>query len=94
MRSSQQIAGAAVARPDIGLAVGQAVARTTGFVRHPHGPRLYLRGRRVHHGTVGLAVAAIAFLVHQPRLAAVGLAMLAHDAGDFPWRDCDNHGTR
>lgn len=93
MRSSRRLAQAAEAGSEVGLMAERALVRATGFVRHPEGPRLYLKGRRIHHGTAGIFVAAAALLVHQPRLAAIGLAMIAHDAGDFPWRDCDNHGS-
>jgi hypothetical protein len=66
----------------------------TGVVRHPHGPRVYLAGRRIHHGSVGLALAAAAVAVHRPRVALIGLALVAHDARDFPFRDRDNHPPR
>lgn len=65
----------------------------TGVVRHPCGPRLYLVGRRVHHGTVGCLLLAAATAMRRPWLAAVGAAVVAHDAADFPWRDADNHGA-
>jgi hypothetical protein len=63
----------------------------TGVVKHPFGPRVYLAGHRVHHGSAGLALAALALAAHRPRLAAIGLVLLAHDARDFPFRDRDNH---
>jgi hypothetical protein len=63
----------------------------TGVINHPHGPRVYVAGRRLHHGSVGLALAIVAAAAHRPRLAAIGLVLLAHDAADFPFRDCDNH---
>ena len=59
--------------------------------RHPAGPRVYLAGVRVHHGTAGLA-AIVSYPVHRRRsVLAAGLAALAHDFQDFPFRDCDNH---
>ena len=63
-------------------------------VRHPFGPRVYLAGRRVHHGSAGIGVALLALATRRPLLAAFGLAMSAHDARDFPWRDRDNHPPR
>jgi hypothetical protein len=39
------------------------VTRPVVIVKHPKGPRLYVAGRRVHHGTWGcLAVATGAWL--------------------------------
>lgn len=58
---------------------------------HPHGPRLYVMGRRVHHGLAG-GIAALALLGtghHRGALAAGAWA--ATDWRDFPFRDCDNH---
>jgi hypothetical protein len=63
----------------------------TGIVRHPRGPRLYVAGLRVHHGSAGLAVAAAAVALRRPSVAAAALVAVAHDRADFPWRDCDNH---
>lgn len=65
----------------------------TGVVRHPSGPRLYVLGRRVHHGSAGAGVALVALAVRRPRLVVAGLALMAHDVQDFPWRDRDNHET-
>jgi hypothetical protein len=42
--------------------------------RHPKGPRVWVLGRRLHHGRAGQL------------LAAVGVALMAHDWRDFPWR--------
>lgn len=63
----------------------------TGIVRHPWGPRVYLAGRRVHHGSAGCALALVGVARHNAWLGVIAGAMIAHDAGDFPWRDCDNH---
>lgn len=63
----------------------------TRVVRHPHGPRLYVAGVRVHHGSAALALAVAAVVARRPRVAAAALIAVAHDARDFPWRDCDNH---
>lgn len=38
------------------------------------GRRVYVFGRRVHHGLTGLA------------LVAVGIALMLDDAHDWPWR--------
>lgn len=67
-------------------------------VRHAHGPRLYLVGRRVHHGSAGLLAAAVSYRLRRHRAARVallvGLSAAAHDARDFPFRDIDNHEPR
>jgi hypothetical protein len=38
-----------------------------------------------------LAVAAAGVLAKQRAVALFGLAAVAHDIRDFPWRDVDNH---
>ena len=63
---------------------------------HPAGPRLYLAGRRIHHGLTGLALIASALAHVGPRSSrnaagAVGAMLVLHDRRDFPFRDCDNH---
>lgn len=63
----------------------------TGVVRHPWGPRVYVGGLRVHHGSAGLALAFLAVLAKRPGLAAIGVAGVVHDRADFPWRDENNH---
>jgi hypothetical protein len=63
----------------------------TGVVPHQCGPRVYLLGRRIHHGAVGCAVVAMAFATGRRRLLPIGALLIAHDARDFPWRDIDNH---
>jgi hypothetical protein len=65
----------------------------TGVVRHPCGPRLYLFGQRIHHGTVGCLLLAAGAAMRRPWLAAVGATAVSHDAADFPWRETDNHGV-
>lgn len=47
------------------------------ITRHPTGPRLHIAGHRIHHGPTGLLIAAI------------GLAIAAHDHKDWPWRPKD-----
>ena len=37
------------------------------------GPRVYIRGRRIHHGLTGAV------------LATLGLALMLHDRHDWPW---------
>jgi len=63
----------------------------TGIARHPWGPRLYVAGRRVHHGSAGCVLALAGLARRDLRTVAVGAAMIAHDVRDFPWRDTDNH---
>ena len=58
--------------------------------RHPAGPRLYVAGRRVHHGSAG-AIGALTLARRHPLLGAICVALLWHDRRDFPFRDCDNH---
>lgn len=63
----------------------------TGLVHHPSGPRAYVAGCRLHHGTAGLAALAVAVATRRRELALIGLVALWHDRADFPFRDCDNH---
>jgi hypothetical protein len=63
----------------------------TGVVRHPWGPRIYVAGRRVHHGSAGVAIGLLGLVSRNPLLGVAGLAMVADDISDFPWRDSDNH---
>lgn len=63
----------------------------TGVVRHPNGPRLYVAGLRVHHGTAGCALALVGLTRRNLVLTAIAAAMVVDDLADFPWRDCDNH---
>ncbi len=62
--------------------------------RHPYGPRLYLAGRRCHHGVGGAALALAALALRRPRLAAALALYAATDARDFPFSDTDNHAPR
>lgn len=41
--------------------------------RHAQGPRIYILGCRIHHGLLGLA------------LAAVGILLAWNDRADIPW---------
>jgi hypothetical protein len=63
----------------------------TGIVRHPYGPRVYVVGVRVHHGSAGCALALVGLARRDLLLIAAGIAMVVDDLGDFPWRDRDNH---
>jgi hypothetical protein len=59
--------------------------------RHARGPRLYLIGRRCHHGPAFCVAALAAYRMHRYRAAVVLAAWAATDYRDFPFRDCDNH---
>lgn len=48
-------------------------------------------GLRLHHGTAGALVAFAGKLTKQRTLALIGLAMIADDYRDFPFRDSNNH---
>lgn len=58
-------------------------------IRHPNGPRVYVAGRRVHHGLAALI--ALPFCGRSRALRLVAVTALAHDIRDFPFRDIDNH---
>lgn len=68
------------------------------ITRHPSGPRVYIGGRRLHHGATGCIGLALA-LAFGPRAhrelwllgVATSGAMAFHDRADFPFRDIDNH---
>lgn len=64
----------------------------TGIGRHPWGPRVYVAGLRVHHGSTGVALAVAGLARRDRRLVVIAAALICHDAHDFPWRDSDNHG--
>lgn len=61
--------------------------------RHPHGPRLYVVGLRVHHGLTGCGLAAAGAIAAAARMHVLvvatvtiaGLAMALEDLHDFPW---------
>lgn len=59
--------------------------------RHPRGPRLYVIGRRMHHGPGGAILAGVALIAKRRRLAAACLLWAATDWRDFPFRDNCNH---
>jgi hypothetical protein len=59
--------------------------------RHTRGPRVYLAGRRVHHG-LAFGLAALLALTRRHRRLALALgAWAATDWRDIPFRDRDNH---
>ena len=66
-------------------------------VRHVNGPRVYVLGKRVHHGSFGVACgAAFVSLDKLPRrVRMIGACVCAcavwHDRADFPWTDERNH---
>lgn len=61
------------------------------LIPHPHGPRLYVVGRRVHHGPAFGVAAALCWRGRLRVLAAAFAGIAATDYKDFPFRDCDNH---
>ena len=62
--------------------------------RHPYGPRVYLLGLRIHHGSAGCALALGGLLAGLLPLLLIAAAMIATDYRDFPWRDRNNHAPR
>lgn len=58
---------------------------------HPSGPRVYVVGRRVHHGPAFGLAAVLCWRFRWRRLAAALAGVAATDWRDFPFRDCDNH---
>jgi hypothetical protein len=57
------------------------MARAVVVRSYPLGPRVWIGGQRVHHGSVGIALLAAGLRKHRTLLAA-GLLLAAHD-----WRD-------
>lgn len=58
---------------------------------HENGPRVYIFGYRLHHGTSGIIGSIICLKYRRYKLAAIFLAMLIHDRKDFPFTDNCNH---
>lgn len=52
--------------------------------RYPGGPRVYVGRHRVHHGTVGCALAIVGAWTHSRTVLAIGVALVVHDSHD--WR--------
>lgn len=61
--------------------------------RHPWGRRLYVAGRRVHHGPLYALLAAASYR-RSHRAGWIFLLVSLTDARDFPFRDTDNHRPR
>lgn len=59
--------------------------------RHKSGPRLYLIGRRVHHGPAFGLAAVLCWRFRWRTLAAALGAYAATDWRDFPFTDGCNH---
>lgn len=59
--------------------------------RHPRGPRVYVLGRRCHHGVAGAAAALAAYRLRRYKAAAILAAWAATDYRDFPFTDSRNH---
>lgn len=49
------------------------------------GPRVWLFGRRCHHGLVASALLIGALATGHPAVAVGALAVMAHDWRDCPW---------
>lgn len=60
-------------------------------VAHKRGPRLYVFGFRMHHGTGGAILAAGALAAKRRRLALTLALWAATDFRDFPFTDHHNH---
>lgn len=58
---------------------------------HDHGWRCYVLGRRVHHGSGGAILAAVAWKLRRRRLAAALAIWALTDWRDFPFTDNHNH---
>lgn len=58
---------------------------------HPNGPRVYIVGRRLHHGPAFGFAAVLCWSRRWRLLAAAFASIAATDWKDFPFRDCDNH---
>lgn len=61
------------------------------IVKHERGPRVYLVGLRVHHGTTGIVCMFVGRIMKYKLLHALGCALVLHDAKDFPFTDNNNH---
>jgi hypothetical protein len=60
--------------------------------RHPAGFRLYIVGRRIHHGPAAATMALLTWRCHVPRAIVAAFAVwAATDWRDFPFRDGNNH---
>ena len=59
--------------------------------RHTSGPRVYIVGRRLHHGPAFGTAAVLAWRIRQRWLVALLAAVAATDWRDFPFTDNCNH---
>lgn len=59
--------------------------------RHRSGPRVYMLGRRVHHGPAFGLAAILAWSVRRRRLALALGAWAATDWRDIPFTDRNNY---
>ena len=50
-----------------------------------HGPRLYIKGLRLHHGLVCAVGATVGVVCKQRALTLVALAGVVDDLKDWPW---------
>lgn len=50
--------------------------------RHASGPRCWVAGQRIHHGSVGIALVAAGIASRKRALSVIGLALIAHDRAD------------
>jgi len=72
----------------------RAIASRRSYVRihrHERGPRVYLVGRRVHHGPAFGLAAVLCWRFRWRTLAAALGAYAATDWRDFPFTDGCNH---
>lgn len=51
---------------------------------YPQGPRVWVGGQRIHHGTSGIGLALLFLTLKRRRLALAALALPLHDRKD--WR--------
>lgn len=67
------------------------------IAHHANGPRVYVLGMRVHHGTTGVVCACVLRFTGQKHrrvrtfLMCVCACAVWHDRKDFPWTDSCNH---
>ncbi len=58
---------------------------------NPRGPRVYIVGKRVHHGSGGALLALAALKMRQRKVAALLAIWAITDWRDFPFTDACNH---
>lgn len=63
--------------------------RVIHIMNHERGPRVYVVGRRIHHGAAFGVAAALTWRCRPLSAACATIALT--DWRDFPFRDCDNH---